>query len=105
MLICEAMQRPNMRFIAAKKVERQSILHLHVSRKLLVKMRAQVNSHLRGLLGKYAVILQQGISYPADIPALAGDAANEPPGLLRQLLMDTGALHQSQGHAQSTGLI
>jgi transposase len=55
--ICEAVQRPNMRFVAIKTVEQQSILHLHVSRQLLVKMRTQVSNHLRGLLGEYGVIL------------------------------------------------
>jgi transposase len=39
--ICEAVQRPNMRFVAVKTVEQQSILHLHVSRQLLVKMRTR----------------------------------------------------------------
>jgi transposase len=86
--ICEAVQRPNMRFVAIKTVEQQSILHLHVSRQLLVKMRTQVSNHLRGLLGEYGVILPQGISHLADIPALAEDATNELPGVLRQLLMD-----------------
>ncbi|MEM5406329.1 IS110 family transposase [Paraburkholderia unamae] len=86
--ICEAVQRPNMRFVAVKSVEQQSILHLHVSRQLLVKMRTQVSNHLRGLLGEYGVILPQGISHLADIPALAEDATNDLPGLLRQLLMD-----------------
>jgi transposase len=86
--ICEAVQRPNMRFVAVKMVEQQSILHLHVSRQLLVKMRTQVSNHLRGLLGEYGLILPQGIAHLAEIPALAEDAANGLPGVLRQLLMD-----------------
>ncbi|SAL81639.1 transposase [Caballeronia telluris] len=55
--VCEAVQRPNMRFVAVKTVEQQSILHLHVSRQLLVKMRTQVSNHLRGLLSEYGLIL------------------------------------------------
>jgi transposase len=86
--ICEAVQRPNMRFVAVKTVEQQSILHLHVSRQLLVKMRTQVSNHLRGLLSEYGLILPQGISHLAEIPALAEDATNGLPGMLRQLLMD-----------------
>lgn len=86
--VCEAVQRPNMRFVAVKTVEQQSILHLHVSRQLLVKMRTQVSNHLRGLLSEYGLILPQGICHLAEIPALAEDAANELPGVLRQLLMD-----------------
>lgn len=85
--ICEAVQRPNMRFVAIKSIEQQSILHLHVSRQLLVKMRTQLSNHLRGLLGEYGLILPQGIAHLADIPALLEDATNGLPGMLRQLLM------------------
>ncbi|MBN3790167.1 IS110 family transposase [Burkholderia sp. Ac-20353] len=86
--ICEAVQRPNMRFVAIKSIEQQSILHLHVSRQLLVKMRTQLSNHLRGLLGEYGLILPQGIAHLADIPVLAEDASNGLPGTLRQLLME-----------------
>lgn len=86
--ICEAVHRPNMHFVAVKTVDQQSILHLHVSRQLLVKMRTQVSNHLRGLLGEYGLILPQGICHLADITALAEDATNGLPGVLRQLLMD-----------------
>lgn len=48
--ICEAVQRRTCVFVAIKTVEQQSILHLHLSRQLLVKMRTQVSNHLRGLL-------------------------------------------------------
>ncbi|MEX3791536.1 IS110 family transposase [Paraburkholderia sp. BR14374] len=86
--ICEAVQRPNMRFVAIKSIEQQSILHLHVSRQLLVKMRTQFSNHLRGLLGEYGLILPQGIAHLADVPALLEDATNGLPGVLRQLLME-----------------
>ena len=41
--LCEAVQRPNMRFVTARTPEQQSVLHLHHSRQLLLKQRvAQV---------------------------------------------------------------
>ena len=46
--ICEAVQRPTLRFVSARTPEQQSVLHLHHSRQLLLKQRVGPGNHLRG---------------------------------------------------------
>ncbi|WP_295426302.1 IS110 family transposase [uncultured Thiodictyon sp.] len=58
--ICEAVQRPNMRFVAIKTVEQQDIQAIHRMRSLNVERRtAQVNQ-VRGLLLEYGIEIPQG---------------------------------------------
>lgn len=42
--ICEAVQRPNMRFVEPKSAEQQSVATLHNARALLVKMRILIGN-------------------------------------------------------------
>ena len=58
--ICEALQRPKMRFVAVKSVEQQNIQALHRMRSLAVEQRtAQVNQ-IRGLLLEYGIEIAKG---------------------------------------------
>jgi transposase len=58
--ICEAVQRPTMRFVAVKTVEQQDIQAIHRMRSLNVERRtAQVNQ-VRGLLLEYGIEIPQG---------------------------------------------
>jgi len=51
--ICEAVERPNMRFVAIKSEEQQAVLMVHRARSLTMANRvAQVNQ-MRGLLGAW----------------------------------------------------
>lgn len=59
--ICEAVQRPRMRFVGIKTPEQQSVLHLHRSRQLLVKSRISISNHLRGLLAEFGVVIPVGV--------------------------------------------
>jgi transposase len=59
--ICEAMQRPTMRFVAVKSVDQQAVMVLHRSRALLVRQRTMVANHLRAMLAEYGVVAPQGI--------------------------------------------
>ena len=60
--ICEAAQRPNMRFVAVKSVEQQDIQATHRMRSLVVERRtAQVNQ-IRGLLLEYGIEIPQSLS-------------------------------------------
>lgn len=58
--IWEAVQRPDMKFVALKTEEQQSILTLHRMREQLVKMRTMQVNQLRGLLYEFGVDLPQG---------------------------------------------
>ena len=58
--ICEAAQRPTMRFVAIKSVEQQDIQAIHRMRSLVVERRtAQVNQ-IRGLLLEYGIEVPPG---------------------------------------------
>lgn len=48
--ICEAVQRPNMRFVPLKSVEQQDVQSLHRARQRLVNHRTALISQMRGLL-------------------------------------------------------
>ena len=55
--ICEAVQRPSMRFVQPKLPEQQAIMHLHHGRQLLVRQRVALSNHIRGVLSKYGIIM------------------------------------------------
>ena len=58
--ICEAAQRPTMRFVAIKSVEQQDLQAIHRMRSLVVERRtAQVNQ-IRGLLLEYGIEVPPG---------------------------------------------
>jgi transposase len=48
--ICEAVSRPNMRFVAIKTIEQQAILSVHRARQGFVKARTAQGNQIRGLL-------------------------------------------------------
>lgn len=58
--IWEAAQRPDMKFVALKTEEQQSVLTLHRIRAQLVKMRTMQINQLRGLLYEFGADLPQG---------------------------------------------
>ena len=85
--ICEAVARPNMRFVAIKSVEQQAVLALHRARQSFVKSRTAQANQIRGLLGEYGLIIPQGIAHIAKrVPELIEDASNELPGAFRILV-------------------
>jgi len=85
--ICEALGRPNMRFVPIKNPEQQALLALHRVREALVAARtAQVNQ-IRGLLAEFGLIMPQGVAKMRErVPEILEDATNELPGLMRELL-------------------
>ncbi len=75
--ICEAVQRPNMRFVAIKEVEQQDIQSLHRIRSQVVGNRtAQVNQ-IRGLLMEYGIDIPKGRAQVRKrLPLILEDAEN-----------------------------
>ncbi len=59
--ICEAVQRPNMRFVPAKSIEQQDLQSIHRIRSQLVARRTAQANQIRGLLIEYGIIIPQGI--------------------------------------------
>ena len=85
--ICEAVGRPNMRFVPVKNVEQQAVLALHRVRQGFVRARTAQANQIRGLLGEFGLIVPQGIGYIASrVPDLIEDGANELPGAFRLLI-------------------
>ena len=85
--ICEAVQRPTMRFVAVKSREQQDIQSLHRMRSLVGGRRtAQVNQ-IRGLLLEYGVAIAKGRSHVNQaLPGILEDGENGLSGLFREEL-------------------
>ena len=82
--ICEAVARPNMRFVPLKNTEQQAILALHRIRLGLVQARTAQANQIRGLMAEFGVVVPQGRHHlQTEVPALLEDADNELPGVLR----------------------
>lgn len=60
--ICEAVGRPNMRFVPVKTEEAQAVLTLHRARELLVSERVALSNQIRGLLGEFGVAVAGGMA-------------------------------------------
>ena len=58
--ICEAMQRPSMRFVPIKSVAQQGARGLETARDLLVRQRTQLMNAMRGLLAELGIVAAQG---------------------------------------------
>jgi transposase len=59
--ICEAVARPNMRFVPIKTKQQQAVLALHRVRSLLVRQRTAAINALRGLLSEYGIVAGKGL--------------------------------------------
>lgn len=85
--ICEAGQRPHMRFVAVKSAAQQDVQALHRMRQLAVARRtAQVNQ-IRGLLGEYGIVIPRGrAQVRKQLPGLLEDGENGLSGQFREAL-------------------
>jgi transposase len=85
--ICEAVRRPNIRFVPVKNVEQQAVLAMHRVRQGFVKARTAQANQIRGLLSEVGLIIPVGIVNIAKrVPELIEDASNELPGSFRLLI-------------------
>ena len=57
--ICEAVQRPNMRFVPIKSEEQQSRLMVHRARQGDVQTRTALINRVRGLMSEFGIVLPQ----------------------------------------------
>jgi transposase len=60
--ICDAVGRPNMRFVAIKSVEQQVGQAEHRIRSRLVRARTALSNEIRGLLSEFGIIIAPGIA-------------------------------------------
>ncbi|WP_114955163.1 IS110 family transposase [Sphingosinicella terrae] len=73
--ICEAAQRPTMRFVTVKSEAQQASAAVFRARDLLVRQRTQLINALRGLLAEYGLVAPQGRARVAQLIADLEDPA------------------------------
>lgn len=61
--ICDAAQRPTMRFVRAKSAEAQAAAVVFRTRDLLVRQRTQLINALRGQLTEFGIVVRQGVGH------------------------------------------
>ena len=85
--ICEAAQRPTMRFAPIKSRDQQAVLLIHRTRDLLVRQRTQLINALRGHLSEFGIVVAQGRRNIDKLIAIIQDEADDRlPALARQTL-------------------
>jgi transposase len=97
--ICEAAQRPSMRFVPVKTEEQQANAIVFRARDLLVHQRTQCVNALRGHLFEYGYVFPQGITHVATLVALVEDPQSSLPEgarVILRLLVDTFTALDSQ---------
>ncbi|ARC37812.1 IS110 family transposase [Paracoccus yeei] len=101
--ICEAAQRPSMRFVPIKSEETQGAASVFRVRELLIRQRTQAINALRGHLGEYGHVVPQGVrnvgrlialieSEASDLPATARASLDVLAGMLAELDRQIGVL-------------
>ena len=84
--ICEAVGRPNMRFVPIKNTEQQALLGLHRARQGFVTERTAQANQIRGLLSEFGLVMPVGIRcIGSKLPQILEDAENGLSGASRTL--------------------
>ena len=89
--ICEAAQRPNMRFVPVKTEEKQGATAVFRVRELLIRQRTQTINALRGHLTEFGEVVPQGAASMRQLIALIEDPGSDLPKTARatlQVLVD-----------------
>jgi len=85
--ICEAVQRPTMRFVPVKTADQQAAVLLHRGRQRLVRQRTGLVNALRGHLAEFGVIAPQGLRNVGKLIAIVrADGDTRLPDVARQVL-------------------
>src|SRR5712664_1732558 len=83
--VCEAVTRPNMRFVPVKSAEQQALLALHRVRKGFIVERTATINRLRGLMAEFGVVLPLRA---VTVRRQAAAAAEQLPELARRVIGD-----------------
>jgi len=85
--ICEAVSRPQMRFVTAKTEAQQAQAGLHRVRDLLVRQRTMLLNQLRGLMAEFGMVAPRGAWRVAALRTIVADPADRRlPDALREAL-------------------
>lgn len=75
--ICEAVSRPQMRFVTVKSERQQAAAGIHRVRELLMKQKTMLRNHLRGMVAEFGVVAVKGRRGLAELIALLTDPEDE----------------------------
>ena len=75
--ICEAVTRPNMRFVPTKSAEQQSGLVLHRTRHLLMRQQTSVINAIRAHLAEFGIVAPVGRNGVEDLLRIVADPSDE----------------------------
>ena len=85
--ICEAVTRPNMRFVPIKQLEQQDMQSLHRIRSQLIANRTALANQIRGLLAEYGIIFSKEIqNVRKKLPEIIGEENGELSDFFRSLI-------------------
>jgi transposase len=83
--ICEAVARPNMRFVPVKEEHQQIILCLHRTRQGFVEERTATYNRMRGLMSEFGIVLPQKV---ACLRRTIGEHLEDLPGYTNRCIGD-----------------
>ena len=90
--ICEAVTRPNMRFVATKTPEQQSCLTLHRTRYLFIRQQTSVINVIRAHLAEFGIVAPVGRNGVEQLLGVAADASDQRlPEVARACVIALGA--------------
>jgi transposase len=90
--ICEAVTRPNMRFVPTKTAEQQSCLMLHRTRHLFIRQQTAVINAIRAHLAEFGIVAPVGRKGVEELLKVVADASDERvPELARACVASLGA--------------
>jgi transposase len=84
--ICEAVQRPTMRFVPVKGADQQAVLLLHRTRDLLIRQRSSLISAIRAHFAEFGVVVGQRMRNIDRLLGLLVDEGTALPELARRML-------------------
>src|SRR5207248_707456 len=85
--ICEAVQRPTMRFVSVKTAEQQATQLLHRGREQLVRQRTMLVNALRAHLAEFGPVAAQGLRNVGELIAIVRDRDDRRvPDMAREVL-------------------
>jgi len=90
--ICEAVTRPNMRFVATKTCEQQSCLTLHRTRHLFIRHQTSVINAIRAHLAEFGIVAPVGRNGVEELLTVVADGSDKRlPDVARACIVALGA--------------
>ena len=103
--ICEAVTRPNMRFVPVKTEDQQAVLMTHRARDFLVRQQTQLANAIRAHLGEFGIVTAKGVHNVERLLTLAKAASLPAPARQSiQLLADQFRDTHDRIEAITTGI-